>query len=338
MTATLRDVCRRARVSSATVSRVLNGSPLVAPATRERVRRAMAALDYHPSQAARSLASARSRTLAVLFPGIASGFYSEVLCGMDEVASEHEYHLLIAFSHGPEDQERLFIRCLRERRADALVVLNLNLPDELARTAAQQATPIVFVDRPVPGQKGCWVGIDNATGARLATQHLLDRGYRRIAVITGPRDSYDAQQRLAACQATLQRAGPSLEPSLVWQGAFTEESGAAAMERWLRAGRPLPEAIFATNDAMALGAWRVLKEHGRRVPQDVALVGFDDCESARHLDLTTVRVPMRQMGRVAVELALARIQKQEPAKAQRLVPTTLVVRQSTPAIAKGVSP
>lgn len=330
---TLNDVSRRAGVSTATVSRVLNNSPLVRPETRRRVLRVIQQLNYRPSPTARALARARTQTLAVLFPGIASGFYSEVLCGIDDVASERGYHVLVAFSHGPQDQEELFARCLRERRADALIVLQLAPPDALVRAAEAHAAPVVFIDRPAKGARISCVQIDNHTGSVEAVHHLLEHGYRRIAVLTGPANSFDAQQRLAAYRQTMQRAGVPVIPELVWQGAFTEESGYATTQRWLKNNRSLPDALFASNDAMALGARRALEENGLRLP----IIGFDDCESARHVGLSTVHVPMRLMGRWAVELALARIEG-APSRdvTDRVVPTRLVVRESCGCARKGV--
>lgn len=330
---TLQEVSRRAGVSTATVSRVLNNSPLVHPDTRRRVLRLIKQLNYHPSPTARALARARTQTLAVLFPGIASGFYSEVLCGMDDVASERGYHLMIAFSHGPQDQEELFIRCLRERRADALVVLNLNPPDALVRAATAHETPVVFIDRPARGRRISCVQIDNETGSVEAVRHLAAHGYRQIAVLSGPTDSFDAQQRLAAYRQAMREHGLPVTSELVWQGAFTEESGYAAVQRWLKRNRSLPDALFACNDAMAFGARQALQERGLNLP----MVGFDDCETARHLGLTTVHVPMRQMGRWAVELALAWIEgAPNEGVPDRVVPTRLVVRESCGCARKGV--
>lgn len=330
---TMREVSRRAGVSTATVSRVLNNSRLVHPATRERVWRVIRKLQYHPSPTARALVRAQTQTLAVLFPGIASGFYSEVLCGMDEVASERGYHLLVAFSHGAEDQEELFVRMLRERRADALLVLNINPPGPLARAAAEFSTPVVMIDRPAEGGHISNVVIDNAQGVHQVVEHLWEHGYRRLAIITGPSDSLDARQRLDAFRGAVQRFGGSVPAELVWQGAFTEDSGYAAVQRWLRRSRSLPDAVFASNDAMAFGALKALREQGLAAP----MVGFDDVESARHLGLTTVHVPMRQMGRWAVELALARVEGgQNTEVADRVVPTRLVIRASCGCATKGV--
>jgi LacI family transcriptional regulator len=327
MHATLFDVCKKARVSTATVSRVLNDSPLVSHQTRSRVEKAIRQLGYHPSHAAQTLARQRTQTIGAIFPDIASGFFAEVLSGIDGIAAEHEFHLMTAFSHGHRDEKELIVRTLRERRVDALILMNLSLPDNFTKAAAKFGIPIVLIDRPVVGANLFAVSMDNSGGAEAAMSHLIEHGYRRIAVLSGPSDNYDAVQRLAGCEQALERAGLSVPQELLWRGTFTEASGNAAMERWLNKGQPLPEVIFAANDAMALGVWNVLRERGYDVPRDVALVGFDDTEAARHLGLTSVRVPMREMGRAAAEAAVTQILSGEAQK-QRVLATNLVVRRS----------
>ncbi len=327
MHATLHHVCKRARVSTATVSRVLNGSPLVHEKTRTRVLKIIEALDYRPSHAARTLARARTDALAVIFPQIASGFFTEVLRGMDEVGAEHNFHLMTAFSHGRRDEQELVLRMLRERRADALVLMNLGLSDEFIKRAAKHKIPIVLIDRPEPDTKLCAISMDNVGGADAAMTHLLEHGYREVAFITGPRDNYDAEQRLAGCQQAAARFGVALAADLIWPGEFTEESGRLVMARWLDGGHKLPEAIFACNDVMAIGALNYLQESGYAAPRDVAVVGFDDIDSARHLGLTSVRVPMHAMGRAAAEAAIQQVLSGE-AQPQRVLPTSLVVRRS----------
>lgn len=327
MHATLFDVCKKSGVSTATVSRVVNGSPLVREETRARVQQAIESLGYHPSHAARTLARQRTEIIGAIFPEIASGFFAEVLHGMDGVATEHNFHLMTAFSHGQRDERELITRTLRERRVDALILMNLSLPDRFTRAAAKFGVPIVLIDRAVSGTNLFAVTIDNQAGAEAAINHLWGHGYRKIAVLAGPAGSYDAEQRLMGCRRALRRGGVMLPESMIWRGAFTEASGREAMERWLRAERRLPEAIFATNDAMALGAWSVLRERGFRVPDDVALVGFDDTETARHVGLTSIHVPMREMGRAAAEAAVKQVLSGEAEK-QRTLATHLVVRES----------
>lgn len=320
-------MCRKARVSTATVSRVINGSPLVTGDTRDRVLKVIRSLGYRPSHAARTLARNRTDILGVVFPEIASGFFTEVLRGIDDVADEHGYHLMTCFSHGLRDEKEFVGRMLRERRMDALILMNLSTPDAAIREMARHDAPVVLIDRPLRESKLCAIIMDNIAGAEAATRHLVEHGYDRIAILTGPEDSYDSQQRFEGFRRALERSNRTIFPDLVWKGAFTEESGQQVMRAWLDAGKELPDAILATNDVMALGAWNVLRERGVRVPDDVALVGFDDIESARHLGLTSVSVPMRAMGRAAAEAAIQQISSRKT-QPQRMLPTALVVRRS----------
>ena len=328
MTATIKDICQATGFSTATVSRVLNGVPLVSAATKKRVQTALDKLGYAPNYAARSLKLKRTGMIAVVFPELDNGFFTEVLRGVDEMASEFNVHLLTAFTHGPLDEKKLILRMLRERRADALILMNLTLPDGLLRQLSRGNLPVVLIDRPLENSPLVSVGIDNRSGATALTQHLIDQGYRDIVFVAGPTGTFDAEERLAAFRQAMKTRGLPVPATSIWKGDFTEASGARLMARHLERGTPLPHAIFAANDAMAIGLLQVLRAAGRSVPDDVALASFDDTDGARHLDLTTVHVPMRLLGSAAAKQALALIDG--PVKTRRMVlPTRLVVRGST---------
>ncbi len=327
MNATLADVCRKSGLSSATVSRVINGSSLVRQETRERVQRAMAALDYHPSHAAQTLAKRRTDTLGVLYPHIASGFFAEILRGIEEVAADSGFQVLTLFAHrGAQGIERIN-SFTAKGRVDGLIVLNLEFPDDVVRSLADRGVPTVLLDRPVPGSGLSTVEIDNAAGADALMSHILGHGHREVLVLAGPRNSYDGNARWRGCALAARRFGIDLGDAQRIRGDFKEEVGAAAMARWLdEKGRP-PQAIVALNDVMALGAWDVLRQRGLRVPEDVAIGGFDDGETARHVGLTSVRVPLCDMGREACRLALAQLNGETPPE-RIVVPAELVVRRS----------
>lgn len=327
---TLQQVSEYAGVSIATVSRVVNNNPRVSPATRARVERAIRQLNYAPSFAGRTLAKQSTDMLGVIFPNLDAGFFAEVLKGINEEAAKQEYHLMVAFGHGPADEIKLVRQYVSQRRVDALVVMNLDLPDRFLSELAEHPVPVVALDRPAHEQRITAICLDNASGAKTGMQHLLvDHGYQRIAVLTGPNDSYDSQHRLAGCLQAVREAGRPKDFLSIWPGDFTEQSGYDAVDLHCRENGAAPQAIFALNDPMALGAIACLREHGLRVPEDVAVVGFDDVPMARHLGLTTVRIPMMEMGRLAVRAALARIRKTVlPEKITRPLPTQLVVRRS----------
>lgn len=324
---TLFDICRKAGVSSATVSRVINNSPLVQEQTRKRVMKAIRALGYRPSHAARMLARQRTDTIGVIFPDIASGFYAEVLSGIDSVADEANYHILTAFAHGASDTQALMARFADERRVDTAILMNVYvIPDAFLRGLARAGLPTVLLDQPAGGLPT--VAIDNTGGAQQAVRHLVQLGHRRIAFICGPEGNYDAAQRHEGWRNTMLEAGLAPSPDLVYAGDYSEQSGRAAAEAMLASRKSLPDAIFSCNDAMALGILAVLREQGKRVPEDVALVGFDDVESARHLGLTSVRIPMRELGRTAAGMALALARGTKLAAQLTVMPTELMVRRS----------
>ncbi len=325
--ATLMDVCKAAGVSTATVSRVINKSPLVREPTRKRVMEVIEALGYRPSYAARTLARQRTDSLGVILPEIGGGFFAEVLCGIDGVAVQHEMHLMTAFSHGRNDQEELLLRVLSQRRVDAVICVNLSLPEGFIRETATHGMPIILIGRPVEGANLISVTLDNGGGAEKAITHLLEHGYKKIVVLAGPKGNFDADHRLEGCRRAMARANVDLPEEMIWQGAFTEESGMQAMEAWLSKGKPLPEAIFACNDSMALGVLEVLHRHQHRVPEDIALIGFDDIETARHLGLTSVHVPMRELGAAAAEAAFQQISG-GVTHHQRVLSTSLTIRTS----------
>ena len=330
---TVKQVADFSNLSTATVSRVLNGARNVRPATRQRVLEAVQALGYTGNHAARALRSRRTNTFGVIFPYIASGFFSEVLIGMNEVASQRGIHLNVGFAHGEHDQEQLVSQYLQDGRVDALLLMNLSMPEAFIEQMVQSGTPIVLLDRPAASAAVPSVVVDNVGGAKAAMRHLLACGHERIAVIRGPQASFDSQQRLVGCWAALTAAQRELEPDLLWAGDFTEPSGQAAVSAWLEAGRELPDAIFALNDTMALGVRAVLDAAGIRIPEDVALVGFDDVEPARHVGLTTVRSPMMEMGRTALRMAVAAAEGEGEGTAGRpaahqVLDTELIVRQT----------
>lgn len=243
MSVTLHDVCRETGLSTATVSRVLNDSPLVKEATREKVLEAMKKLDYRPSSAARALSVQRTETLGVLSPYVGGGFFTDVLRGADSVAIEDRYHLMTAFSHGVSAEQSLVTRFVRERRVDALIVVNLDLPGELLADLARYGMPIVSVDTPAVEHGIPSVTIDNQAGAHSLMQHMLDHGHRDFVVFTGPKISYDSQGRLAGCRAAAQEAGVEISDADIHTGEFTIESGTKLMTALLESGRRHPDAI-----------------------------------------------------------------------------------------------
>ncbi|MEU2792952.1 LacI family DNA-binding transcriptional regulator [Streptomyces sp. NPDC007100] len=312
---TLEAVAARAGVSRATVSRVVNGGAGVRAEVRERVRRAIADLGYVPNSAARSLVTRRTGAVAVVIAEpetrvFADPFFGRQLRGISRELSAADTQLLLLLHENSADYERIG-RYLSAGHVDGVLMFSLHRDDPLPAMAAASGLPTVFGGR--PGWAGAeraprplYVDTDNRDGARQAVRHLLARGRRRIAVITGPLDQTSAQDRLDGYLDALAPAAP--DPRLIADGGFTAAGGERAMARLLAAAPDL-DAVFACSDLMASGALRTLRAHGRRVPQDVGVVGYDDLDPAAWTDppLTTVRQDVEEMGRLMARLLLRRL-------------------------------
>ncbi|MGH2570858.1 MAG: LacI family DNA-binding transcriptional regulator [bacterium] len=328
---TIHDVARAADVSIATVSRALNGSDHVSAATRQRVGAAAAALNYWPNGAARSLSTRRTHALGVLLPDLYGEFFSEVIRGVDHAAREEKLHTLVSSSHADADADTVLSAARSMRgRIDGLVIM---APDARSAEAIERIRQMMFVVLVNPRfevDRCSSVSIANFDGARAVTEHLLSLGHRRVATIAGPQGNVDADERLRGYREALFRAG--IEPSsrLDLRGDFTEASGYECADTVLRR-RPLPTAVFAANDSMAVGLVSALGMRGIRVPGDMAVVGFDDIAIARYLNppLTTVHVDAYELGARAVRLLISSIAFSAPASTtHEVLPAPLVIRES----------
>ncbi|HEY1685202.1 MAG TPA: LacI family DNA-binding transcriptional regulator [Tepidisphaeraceae bacterium] len=324
---TLYDVSRLSGASIATVSRVFSGKAKVGESTRRRVMEAAEQLAFEPSHIARALAGRKTQTLGAIFPEIASGFYADVLAGIDEVAAENGFDVLASFVGKRRSRPEMVKRLLRQGRVDALIVLNLVSSMDLKADDVKQL-PIILIDREISGAELPVVGLDNVGGAEAMIEHLFEQGHRRIALLTGPSGNYDSEQRLLGCRQAIARLGLSLDERLIWTGDFNVESGTSAIRDFLDSKQALPDVIFCFNDAMAIGVLNELKRSGLNVPADVALAGYDNVEAAGHLSLTSVASPMRLMGQVAARWAIDLINKNERPSGHNLQ-VRLVVRNSS---------
>jgi LacI family transcriptional regulator len=324
---TIKDVARAAGVSVATVSRVHNGSDLVKEATRRRVGEVARRLGYSPHGAARSLITSRTSTLGVLLPDIYGEFFSEVIRGIDQTAQRHGYHLLVSSSHDDRSAVETALRSMWGR-VDGLIVLWPDL-DETAVPNLPAGLPLVFLSAPIGPNGFDVITVANFEGAYAMVCHLLSLGHRRIAIIKGIEGNADAAERLRGYRAALASAGLGARAIEV-AGEFNESSGFRAANVLL-ARKVRPSAIFAANDAMAIGALSALREAGLRVPEDVALAGFDDIPMARYLDpaLSSVHVDICALGeRAALRLLAAVHDKDKHEHRAETLPTTLVLRRS----------
>jgi LacI family transcriptional regulator len=333
---TIVDVARRARVSASTVSHVINGTRAVAPATRRRVEAAIAAVAYRPNALARSLRSGRSHTLGLLLPDSGNPFFAEVGREIQLAAFDAGLSVFLCNTENDPEKEQRSVGVLTRTRVDGLVLVAVDDRGDALRALVRQRVPVVVMDRERPDLALDTVLTDHREGGRLATRHLAALGHRRIGVVAGPRGLSPSELRLAGHRRALAEAGLPAAPELVRHGDFHPESGRAAARALLALARP-PTAILACNDLMAMGVLRAAAEAGRRVPEDLAVVGYDDIELAAFTvpPLTTVAQPRREMGRAAVRLLVNRLADPGLPPQQALLPVALAVRRSCGAAAGG---
>jgi LacI family transcriptional regulator/LacI family repressor for deo operon, udp, cdd, tsx, nupC, and nupG len=327
---TIRDVAREAGVGVGTVSRVLNDSPLVSDVARERVRDAILELGYRPSSSARRLSLGRTQTIGVVAPFFTTGSVLERLRGVVERLREgNDYDLLLFDVETMAQRADAFRDFALSDRVDGLLLMSLRPSDEEVGDLQADGIPVVLVDVSHPAFPS--VVIDDVLGGEIATEHLLAKGHRRIGFVGDERTPFgftSSEQRLRGMRRALRRAGIERRAELEQRGPHGREEARELAERLL--GRPdPPTAIFAASDAQAMGVLEAARAMSLRVPEDVAVVGFDDIEVAGALELTTVRQPLRETGRRGAELLLASIEGVEPPAAQELAPLTLIERRTT---------
>ncbi|MDZ7268244.1 MAG: LacI family transcriptional regulator [candidate division KSB1 bacterium] len=339
MPVTIYEVAERAGVGIGTVSRVLNNSPQISPETRAKVLKAIKEMNYQPHAMARNLARRRTHTIGAIVPFFTGYFYVELLRSIQTAISRHKYDLVLYGVDDLQKKEHFFKHVLQQRRVDGVLLVSMRLSDLYSRQYLQRKLPLVLVDAYHPAHVS--ITVNNEEGACLAVRHLLHLGHRHIAMINGHSDSRPAQERRAGYLRALQEAGLTPRPewilssdALAEEGAalndgFNKSAGELCMRRLLAAGLPRPAAVFVASDIQAVGAIRAIQQHGLRVPQDIAVVGFDDVELAELIGLTTMKQPISEMGELAVERLMVQING-EPVSTQRQhrFDTRLVVRDT----------
>jgi LacI family transcriptional regulator len=339
---TIYDVAKRARVSAATVSAVLNESAFVSPGLKSRVLAAVKALEYQPNLLARGLAQRRSKTLAMIVPDIANPFFPEVVRGAEDAARAAGYALIVASTDNDATREELYLTLFLGRRVDGVIITKSPAPlaPDLAASLRRSQVPIVQMARTIRGFRSDAVLMDDRTAAYEAVAHLLRLGYRRIAMIAGLAGSTTATERVQGYRAALKAHGVERDPALLAAGDYRVESG-------YRAGLDLlkrrPEAVFVSNYLMAVGFVKALRQYRLRCPHDVAIVTCDDhpwldCFVPR---LTTIDLPKHRLGAEAARLLIERIDRGGTDYHTCILDSTLVVRDSCGAplrsmIAEGV--
>jgi LacI family transcriptional regulator len=323
---TISDVARRAGVSPATVSRYLQGVPVRA---EDRVRDAIAALDFRPNAVARSLKSGSTMTIGLVIPDVTNPFFAAVVKGVESVARGAGYTTSLFNTDESIERESELVEILTDH-VDGLILAPVNERDRVPERTRGRGVPIVFVDRDVPGSEFDAVLIDNYGGGRIAGAHLLDHGHERVAIISGPLESTPGRGRFEGFADVVREAGLELGPDYMQPGDFRTDGGYQAMLRLLGLAQP-PTGIFVANNLMTIGALRALHEVGVRVPEQLSVVGFDDLDVGDLLapPLTVVDRPMEEQGVLAMRLLLSRLDRTFDGAARRIVlDTRLLARGS----------
>jgi DNA-binding LacI/PurR family transcriptional regulator len=329
MATTVKDVAKRAGVSTATVSRVLTGSTNVSDELRERVQKAVDELGYKPSRVARSLRTRTRRILGVIVGDIRNPFFTSLVRGIEDVAHHRGYSLILCNADEDPEKEELYIDVLVAEHVGGAIVVPIREESTAYAQLIENGIPVVAADRKLTTLEVDSVLLDNELGAYLGVSHLLRQGYPRIGVIAGPLHTTTGRERLRGYERALRERRIELDPSLVKIGDFKQASGFRLAHELLNLDDP-PAAIFAANNMMAIGASQAIHDRGLSIPSDTALVGFGDMPwaSLLHPALTVVAQPTRELGNTAANVLLRRIAEPDgPIVEARLKPS-LVIRES----------
>ena len=332
MGVSIKDIAKAAGVSHSTVSRALSDSPLVKEETKRRIQRLAREMGYSPSAIARSLATKRTYTIGLVVTTIADPFVADIVRGVEEVALDKGYSVLLSNSNADPQREMAVVKTFHERRVDGVIVTASRVGDLYLPLLEEIGAPIVLINNLRDGKYVYSVATDNVHGAELATRYLIELGHRRIGYIACPNKERSNRDRLEGYRRALREANIAFQPALVARGDGKVEGGREGMRQLLFLSPP-PTAVFCYNDLTAIGAMMAVKGAGLRVPDDVSLVGFDDIAMASYVDppLTTVRQRKYEMGRLAMEMLLNILSGEEATKSI-VLQGELIVRKSCQAL------
>ncbi len=330
MNVSIKDIAKAAGVSHSTVSRALTNTPLVASKTRRRIERIARNLGYTPNAIARGLVTQRTRAVGVIVTTIADPFVAEVVRGIEEIAGDQRYRVFLGNSHSDPNREVNLVKALREWRVDGVIVASSRVGSMYLPMLKKIRVPIVLINNQHTGRYIHSVGVDNILGGRIATSHLISLGHRVIAYIGGPPEHAANAERKAGYRQALLDAKIKYDPSLVLNGSGRADGGDQVAD--LTQHAPNITALVCYNDMTAIGAMHALKRSGKRIPQDISIVGFDDIDFASYVDppLTTIHQPKDELGRLAMRMLLDLLNSNKVTNAT--VPVELVIRESTTAI------
>jgi LacI family transcriptional regulator, galactose operon repressor len=329
----IREIARRARVSTATVSRIINRVPTVDPRLAKRVWKIISEIGYFPNTQARALVSGRTRIFGLIVSDITNPFFPEIVQSFEDIAVQHDYEILLTSTvHDPKRMETS-IRRMIERRVDGVAVLTFGMEDSLLEGLRFRKVPLVFIDVGPPLPMICNIKVDYRRGIRQAVQHLAALRHESIAFITGPLTLQSAVVRKNAFEDSIREIGMHVDPRLVLEGDHTMEGGMRAFGKLAENGRRRPTAVMCSNDMTAIGVMREAYERGISVPHELSVIGFDDVRLARFVipPLTTIQMSQTEFGRLAFKALIAEVERVTPSPhgTEYLLNTDLVLRRST---------
>lgn len=331
MSVGLDEIAKLCGVSRSTVSRVINDDPRVRPETRSRVQTVIRAKNYRPNPVARSLAGGRTKVIGLVIPmGVGRLFtdpyFPQLIQGVSKACNAHDYSIMLWIAE-PEYERRTIGQIINNQLLDGVIVSSSLLDDPLLDALAESKMPYMLIGRHPTNSKISYVDVDNLGSAREMVSYMLRLGYRRIGTITGPQKMVAGLDRLQGYIAAHNFLSIPVDPNLIVESDFSEEGGYLAMQQlW----QYQPDAVFAASDAMAIGAAKAIQEKGLRVPEDIAVVGFDDMPFSSRCNppLTTVRQPTGRVGAVAVDTLISMIEKTTIGPHRIILPTEMVIRNS----------
>ncbi|HTT61148.1 MAG TPA: LacI family DNA-binding transcriptional regulator [Bryobacteraceae bacterium] len=326
----IQEVARRAEVSTATVSRTINNPSMVDPETAKRVWKAIEELRYYPNSLARSLVSGRSRIFGLIVSDITNPFFPEVIKGLEDVAIQNNYEILVSSTNYDSARMALCVRRMLERKVEGVAIMTSEMDKQLVEQLAHRKVPMVFLDVGPSGEGITHIVVDYAMGVNEAVEHLLSLGHRRIDFISGPLNLKSARIRRSAFLRSLSRYGIDQDICWVGEGDHTVDGGLRAMTHMLESNRS-PTAVMASNDLTAIGMMRAVRRAGRSVPHDISIVGFDDIRLAEFTEppLTTVRLSRKELAEHAFDALIRGQDGRLKATADYRLQTHLVIREST---------
>jgi len=331
---TLKDIADKLNLSKSTVSRALKDHPDISPATKKQIVDMAKKLEYQPNFIAQSMTTRQTKTIGIIVPEIWHEFFGSVVSGAEEVANKRGYNIMVCQSSEKYEREYKNTNALISKQVDGLLVsVSQETKDSSHFNLAQKrGIPLVFFNRVCEGVEAASVQVDDKNGAYEAVKHLINKGYKRIAHFSGPQAISVCQERMAGYKKAMEEFGLPLDKDYILSGGFSEEDGVFHINKILKMGKPLPDAIFTINDPVAIGAIICLKENGYKIPQDIALAGFSDDRVSSYIEpnLTTVRQPTKELGRVAMELLLKQIESQKLYPDEKIIlKTELIIRNSS---------